>query len=113
VIRLKLGQMVRQLEATQALLDITTHQMCAMNHEEASQSLGGTIALLKAQSTQTFEYCAREAFQILGGIGYQRGSQGQKIERLYREVRAYAIAGGSEEIMLDLGIRQAMRRSKL
>ena len=29
--------------------------------------------------------------------------------RIYREVRAGAIAGGSEEIMLDLGMRQAMR----
>jgi len=28
---------------------------------------------------------------------------------LYREVRAYAIPGGSEEIMLDFGIRQASR----
>ena len=26
-----------------------------------------------------------------------------------REVRAYAIPGGSEEIMLDLGIRQAVK----
>jgi hypothetical protein len=28
-------------------------------------------------------------------------------------VRAYAIPGGSEEIMLDLGVRQALRASKL
>ena len=38
-----------------------------------------------------------------------RGGQGEKVERLYREVRAYAIPGGSEEILLDLGIRQAMK----
>ena len=31
------------------------------------------------------------------------------MERLYREVRAYAIPAGSEEIMLDLGIRQAIK----
>jgi alkylation response protein AidB-like acyl-CoA dehydrogenase len=31
------------------------------------------------------------------------------VERLYRDVRAYAIPGGSEEIMMDLGIRQAMK----
>jgi hypothetical protein len=37
------------------------------------------------------------------------GSQGERVERLYREVRAYAIPGGSEEILLDLGIRQAMK----
>jgi hypothetical protein len=47
--------------------------------------------------------------QILGGISYTRGGQGEKVERLYREVRAYAIPAGSEEIMLDLGIRQAVK----
>ena len=31
------------------------------------------------------------------------------MERLYRDVRAYAIPGGSEEIMMDLGVRQAMK----
>ena len=36
-------------------------------------------------------------------------SPGEKVERLYREVRAYAIPAGSEEIMLDLGIRQAIK----
>lgn len=38
-----------------------------------------------------------------------RGGQGEKVERLYRDVRAYAIPGGSEEIMMDLGVRQAMK----
>jgi len=30
---------------------------------------------------------------------------GEKVERIYREVRGLAIPAGSEEIMLDLGIR--------
>ena len=32
--------------------------------------------------------------------------QGEKVERIYREVRAYAIPGGSEEIMLNLAASQ-------
>ncbi len=36
----------------------------------------------------------------------------EQVERLYRDVRAYAIPGGSEEIMLDLSIRQALRVHK-
>lgn len=43
--------------------------------------------MCKAQATQTFEFCAREAAQIFGGLSYTRGGQGEKIERLYREVR--------------------------
>lgn len=80
-----------------------------MSEQEASLRIGGAIAGLKAQSTLTFEFCAREASQIFGGLSYSRGGQGGRVERLYRDVRAYAIPGGSEEIMLDLSIRQALR----
>ena len=61
------------------------------------------LHLLKVQCSQTMEFCAREAMQILGGIGYMRGS---RVERIYREVRVNAIGGGSEEIMRDLAARQ-------
>ncbi len=52
--------------------------------------LGGAIAGLKAQATTTFEFCAREASQIFGGLSYSRGGQGAKVERLYRDVRGKA-----------------------
>jgi alkylation response protein AidB-like acyl-CoA dehydrogenase len=55
------------------------------------------------------EFCAREAVQVFGGLGYTRGGQGGKVERIYREVRGMAIPGGSEEILLDLGVRQASK----
>jgi acyl-CoA dehydrogenase len=41
--------------------------------------------------------------QILGGMGYMRGT---KSERLYREVKVMVIGGGSEEILKDLAARQ-------
>ncbi|CAO3672557.1 unnamed protein product [Umbelopsis ramanniana] len=113
VIRNKLGHMVRQVEATHAWLESTLYQINTMPAQVQPLRLGGPIALLKAQSTQTFEFCAREAAQIFGGLSYTRGGQGEKIERLYREVRAYAIPGGSEEIMLDLGVRQAQKVAAL
>jgi len=109
VIRNKLAQMARQVEATHGWLENITFQMTKLDKLEQFRVLAGPIALLKAQSTQVFEFCAREAAQIFGGLSYTRGGQGEKVERLYREVRAYAIPGGSEEIMLDLGIRQAMK----
>lgn len=100
VIRLKLAHMFRQIEASQAWLDNMVYQCEKMNDVEAMLKLGGAIAGLKAQATVTFEFCAREASQIFGGLSYSRGGQGAKVERLYRDVRAYAIPGGSEEIML-------------
>lgn len=101
--------MVRQVEATHAWMEALAYQADKIPPQLLPLRLGGPIALCKAQATQTFEYCAREAAQIFGGLSYTRGGQGEKIERLYREVRAYSIPGGSEEIMLDLGVRQSLK----
>lgn len=113
VIRNKLGQMASKTEAGQAWLESLIYQCQQMGDEEAMIRLGGAIAGAKAFSTQTMEFCAREASQIFGGLSYTRGGQGAKVERLYREVRAYAIPGGSEEIMFDLSMRQSYRVHKM
>ena len=112
VIRLKLAHMARQIEASYNWLESVIYQCQQMSDTEAMLKMGGAIAGLKAQATVTFEFCAREASQIFGGLSYSRGGQGAKVERLYRDVRAYAIPGGSEEIMLDLSMRQALRVHK-
>merc|ERR1719356_141747 len=98
--------MGRMCEATTAWLENITLQMNSMSKEEQNKRLGGHIALLKVQSTKAAEFCAREALQVFGGAGYTRGPPGDKVERIYREVRAYAIPGGSEEIMLNLAASQ-------
>merc|ERR1719277_2863803 len=84
-----------------------------MGKFEASLKLGGHTALLKVQATKVFEYCARESAQVFGGLSYTRGGQGEKVERLNREVRAMAVPGGSEEVMLDLGIRQTKKITEM
>ena len=112
MIRFKIAEMARQIEATQHWLENVTYQMKTMDKEESNPKLGGEIALLKAQATKVFEYCARESAQIFGGASYVRGGVGEKVERLYREVRTYAIPGGSEEIMIDFAARQAERGAR-
>ncbi len=97
VIRHKIAIMKQKLNATQAYI------RCCYEAIEAGHPDPGDIALLKVQASETMEFCAREAMQILGGIGYMRGS---RVERIYREVRVNAIGGGSEEIMRDLAARQ-------
>ncbi|KAJ3030670.1 UNVERIFIED_CONTAM: hypothetical protein HDU68_008197 [Siphonaria sp. JEL0065] len=114
VIRNKLANMAWRIEAAQAWMESLTFQMTQMSPEEATFKLGGATALLKAQCSQTLEYCAREASQILGGLSYTKGAGvGGRIERIYRDVRGVAIPGGSEEIMLDLGIRQSVKVSQV
>ena len=97
VIRHKIAMMKQKLNATQAYIRSCYESI------EAGQPDPGDIALLKVQASETMEFCAREAMQILGGIGYMRGN---RVERIYREVRVNAIGGGSEEIMRDLAARQ-------
>ncbi|MFN2375313.1 MAG: acyl-CoA dehydrogenase family protein [Candidatus Binatia bacterium] len=97
VIRHKIAEMLRQVNATQAYLE-----NCAWRVQQG-ETPAADLALLKVQATLTMEFCAREAMQVLGGAGYLRGN---KVERIYREVRVNAIGGGSEEIMRDLAARQ-------
>merc|ERR1719266_2747723 len=101
------------IEATHNWLEWATYQMNTMSKMEATLKLGGHTALLKVQCTKVFEYCAREAAQVFGGLAYTRGGQGEKVERLSREVRAMAVPGGSEEVMLDLGIRQTAKLAEM
>ena len=70
--------------------------------------LAGTTAQLKAHSGIILEHVVREAVQILGGIGLTRGGRGERVERIWRDVKAITVPGGSEEIMLDLSTRRAV-----
>ncbi len=97
VIRHKIAEMYRHVNATQAYLE-----HCAWRVQNGETPVAD-LALLKVQATTTMEFCAREAMQIMGGAGYMRGC---RVERIYREVRPNAIGGGSEEIMRDLAARQ-------
>lgn len=104
VIRHKLAEMIRQTEAAQAWLEQLTYQM---QQEVDPRVLGGSFALLKVHVTTLLEFCAREASQIFGGNACLSQGVGQRIDRIYRDVRIGAIGGGSEEIMRDLAMRQA------
>eukprot|EP00467_Chlorarachnion_reptans_P022930 CAMPEP_0114527256 /NCGR_PEP_ID=MMETSP0109-20121206/23509_1 /TAXON_ID=29199 /ORGANISM="Chlorarachnion reptans, Strain CCCM449" /LENGTH=567 /DNA_ID=CAMNT_0001709189 /DNA_START=1 /DNA_END=1704 /DNA_ORIENTATION=+ len=106
-IRMKLAKMIQKIESTQRWMENMVFQMNTMSRKEQNLKLGGAICLLKAHASQVFEFCAREAAQIFGGASYVRGGIGEKVERMYRDVRAFAIPGGSEEIMMDFGVRDA------
>ncbi|BFM15567.1 acyl-CoA dehydrogenase family protein [Maricurvus nonylphenolicus] len=97
VIRHKIAEMKQHINACQAMIIHCSREI------EAGGVNAGDLAMLKVQCSQTMEFCAREASQILGGASYLRDN---RVERIYREVRVQAIGGGSEEIMRDLASRQ-------
>lgn len=97
VIRHKIAEMKQRINACQAYINHCSREIVE------GRANPGDIAMLKVQCSQTLEFCAREASQILGGASYLRDN---RVERIYREVRVNAIGGGSEEIMRDLASRQ-------
>ncbi|GAA5898797.1 acyl-CoA dehydrogenase family protein [Sporobolomyces salmoneus] len=109
VIRNKFAHMARVVESQQAWLESIIYISDKLPHDEANKRLGGVTALMKAHASITLELVAREAVQVLGGIGHTKGGIGERIERIRRDVKGVAIPGGSEEIMLDNGVRQEVR----
>lgn len=97
VIRHKLADISMRIDALEAYLN----QICWLVN--AGETPVGEISKAKVFATKALEFCASEAMQILGGAGYLRGN---RVERIYREVKVMAIGGGSEEIMRDLAVRQ-------
>jgi len=105
MIRWKLAEMLRQIEM---LHDGNERVAFQYKSGVPDAKLGAQCGLLKVMASKTFEYCAREASQVFGGSALVREGPGKMVERLYREVRASAIPGGSEEVLLDLAARQAI-----
>ena len=104
IIRQKIAAMARATEAAFAFGENLAYQMkCGVS----SSRLGGPMALYKVLGAEAMELCAREASQILGGSSYTREGKGRRVERMYREVRSYAIPGGSIEILELNAIKMA------
>ncbi|CDS04548.1 hypothetical protein LRAMOSA07195 [Lichtheimia ramosa] len=110
VIRAKLAKMIASVESAHSWIENITYQMCHMNYREQSEKLAGPIALCKYQVTRMLHEVADESVQIFGGRGITQTGMGRNIELLNRTYKFSAILGGSEEIMADLGVRQAMKK---
>jgi len=102
VVRHRLMDMRMRIASTRAWL----HAL--VERQEAGDAVQpdwvADLCLLKNHATQTMQFCADAAVQILGGMGFMRGTRS---ERIYREVKVMMIGGGSEEIMKELAARQS------
>jgi acyl-CoA dehydrogenase len=100
VIRHRLVDMQQRIRATAAWLE----QLAARaDAGDTGADWVAEVCTLKNQATQTMQFCADAGVQILGGMGYMRGTV---CERIYREVKVITIGGGTEEIMKELAARQ-------
>ncbi|CEJ91635.1 Putative Acyl-dehydrogenase family protein [[Torrubiella] hemipterigena] len=109
VIRQKLAKMIALVESNQAWLETITYQMCNMPYKQQAQHLAGPIGLLKMSVTRAAHEIADEAVQIWGGRALTQSGMGKHVEIFNRTYKFDAILGGAEEVLGDLGVRQAMR----
>ena len=97
VIRHKIVDMAMRVHAARAMLEDLAGKVQDGGNPVAE------ICMLKNFTTQAMQFCADQAVQIMGGMGFVRGS---RVERIYRDVKVMMIGGGAEEIMKDLAARQ-------
>ncbi|KAG6888919.1 hypothetical protein C0995_004932 [Termitomyces sp. Mi166 len=110
VIRSKLAAMIARVESAQNWIENVTFQMNNMSYKEQSVRLAGQIAFVKKYCTETAQETARDAVQIFGGRGITKTGMGRFIEHYHRTVPFDAILGGAEDVLGDLGVRQALRQ---
>jgi acyl-CoA dehydrogenase len=99
-IRHKLMDMRMRIASTRAWLHALVERQEA---GDTGSEWVAELCLLKNHATQAMQFCADQAVQILGAMGFMRGT---KSERIYREVKVMMIGGGAEEIMKELAARQ-------
>jgi acyl-CoA dehydrogenase len=104
-VRHKLVDMRMRIASTEAWLEAVSAEGDAL--EAAGRANApewvAQICILKNHATQTMQFCADQAVQILGGMGFMRGTVS---ERIYREVKVMMIGGGAEDIMKELAAKQ-------
>ncbi|KAF8239507.1 acyl-CoA dehydrogenase [Tricholoma matsutake] len=110
VIRAKLASMITRVEACQNWLENVTYQMNNMSYNETSSKLAGPIGLLKQFVSRTARETAEDATQVFGGRALTTTGMGRLIENYHRTSGFDAILAGAEDVLGDLGVRQALRK---
>ncbi|KAI0435272.1 putative acyl-CoA dehydrogenase [Xylaria sp. FL1042] len=109
VVRHRLAKAGGLLESQWAWVEQFAYQMSRMPKDDADRELGGMTGLLKAQAGMILHECASTAVLLFGGNGFTRSGQGELVEMIYREVPGTRIPGGSEDVLLDLAVRQLVK----
>lgn len=106
IIAHKLATVARYVESHWAWLEQIAYQIQQSPLGWQDPDIAGQIALAKVHGGRMLEMANREAQQVFGGAGYQRGGVGAVVEQISRDLRMMVVGGGSEEIIADLAVRQ-------
>lgn len=108
VIRNHIGKMVSEFQAVYSHCQLLIFKYQSLPRSQ-QRRLGGETALLKYRVTRACTLIADLAVQVFGGRGISKTGMGKNISRFQKSFKFASVYGGSEEIMLDLGVRQAMK----
>ncbi|GBG25553.1 Long-chain specific acyl-CoA dehydrogenase, mitochondrial [Hondaea fermentalgiana] len=108
VVRKQIGEMISRVEAVSAWTENITYRMCNMPYHEMSSKLAGQVCLLKYECTRVAHDVADMAVQIFGGRGITQSGMGKYVERFMRTYKFASILGGSEDVLIDAGLRLSM-----
>lgn len=108
VVRNEIGQMIAEHQAAYSYFLMLVRKYNTTPAKETGK-LGGDTALLKYRVTRATTLIADLSVQVFGGRGITKTGMGKNISRMQKSFKFAAVYGGSEEIMLDLGVRQARK----
>ena len=106
VVRYRLGKAIAELETQWSWLESFVYQFAHLKKDVADVKLGGLIALAKAKSAMVLNECVQVSQLLFGGNALTKSGQGALVEKIAREVGNAKIPGGSEDVMIDLAVRQ-------
>ncbi|KAE8153220.1 acyl-CoA dehydrogenase/oxidase [Aspergillus avenaceus] len=109
VVRHRLAKAGAELETMWAWLEQILYQLCHLSKEEADRQLGGITGLAKAKAGMVLSECAQCAVLLFGGAGLTQSGQGELVEAIYRDAPSARVPGGSEDVLLDLAVRQMVK----
>ncbi|KAL2867747.1 acyl-CoA dehydrogenase family protein [Aspergillus lucknowensis] len=112
VVRHRLAKAGAELETMWAFVEQLLYQLANMSKEQADRELGGITALAKAKGAMVLNECAQTAVLLFGGAGFTQRGQGELVEAILRDVPGARIPGGSEDVLLDLSVRQLVKLFK-
>lgn len=101
----KLADMAAHLRSTQLLIRDTNHRV-DQELPSVSANTMAQVSMSKYRASDTAMSVATEAVQILGGYGYMREYQ---VERMMRDAKAFQILDGSNEIQRLILSRDILR----
>ncbi|EKG18869.1 Acyl-CoA oxidase/dehydrogenase type 1 [Macrophomina phaseolina MS6] len=98
IIRHKIANIAQEIESHWAWLEQLAYHIQNSEKKFDDPEIAGRIALAKVQGGRLLEMANREAQQVFGGAGYQKGGVGATVEQISRDLRMMVVGESSRHL---------------